>query len=250
MKQAFYSQFGEDRILSSLFSNTKVGICVEVGANDGINDSNTYYFETLGWKCVLVEPNEDLCKQIRASRTALLFECAASNYAGTATLNIAEGSARSHGVSTIQDGIAARKKIESYGFTVRPAKVATRTLDDILTQANVPSNFEFLTIDVEGHEHEVLSGLNFNVWEPQVVIVEDNSYFLDRRVRTLLFSHGYLPFMRTGVNDWYAHHTNTVFLSYSNRIRYYMISIGVRAKRSRALGPVRKLYRLLKSARG
>ena len=53
----FHSQFDEDRILNGIFAGKSPGICVEVGANDGVHGSNTLFFEKLGWQCVLIEPN-------------------------------------------------------------------------------------------------------------------------------------------------------------------------------------------------
>jgi hypothetical protein len=83
-------------------------------------------------------------------------------------------------------------------------RFAARTLDDILTEAGAGRRFEFLSVDVEGHELEVLQGLDLSKWRPRVVIAEDNSLFRDGAVRGLLRAHGYVPFRRTGVNDWYA----------------------------------------------
>jgi hypothetical protein len=60
-ESTFHSQFGEDQILARLFADTKVGTCVDVGAHDGIQLSNSYYFEQIGWHCVLVEPAPHLC---------------------------------------------------------------------------------------------------------------------------------------------------------------------------------------------
>src|ERR1035438_3049537 len=86
-----YSQSGEDVLLAKIFGGLKAGVCVEVGAHDGISLSNTFLFETRGWNCVLVEPNPLLCEAIRRSRSAKLFECAASDNCGTATLYLGEG---------------------------------------------------------------------------------------------------------------------------------------------------------------
>ena len=97
----YYSQFGEDKILAEIFNGKSNGLCIEVGANDGVNDSTTMYFEKIGWKCILLEPNPDLCKLIRVARNSILVELAASDKNGEVTLFVAEGAERAHGVSTI-----------------------------------------------------------------------------------------------------------------------------------------------------
>ena len=66
---SFYGQHGEDIYIRSLFPDYNYkGVCIEVGAYDGISLSNTYHFEQNGWKCLCIEPIEisfNKCKKIR-----------------------------------------------------------------------------------------------------------------------------------------------------------------------------------------
>lgn len=218
----YYSQFGEDKILSEIFKGTNRGTCVEVGANDGVTDSVTFFFEKLGWQCILVEPNPDLCKLIRANRTSPVYECAASDRAGFTTLHIAEGAERAHGVSTICADEESQRKIRAYGFTSRPVQVSTRRLDDILDESHIEGGIDFISIDVEGHEQEVLVGFTLERWAPKVIVVEDNSNRSDPLIRNYLKKHGYFCFKRTGVNDWFAPRSQPELLSWINRGRYML----------------------------
>ena len=52
----FYGQHLEDEYIKSLFPNDFIGICIEVGAYNGISLSNTYHFELIGWRCLCIEP--------------------------------------------------------------------------------------------------------------------------------------------------------------------------------------------------
>src|SRR5262249_57455565 len=52
-------------------------------------------------------------------------------------------------------------------------EVPVRTLDDILIEARAPMRFDLLSVDVEGHELEVLSGFDFARWQPRLVLLED-----------------------------------------------------------------------------
>jgi len=226
----YYSQFDEDKILSEIFRCKSTGICIEVGANDGINDSTTLHFEKIGWNCILVEPNPVLCQMIRSTRNARLYECAASDRRGVATLYIAEGAERAHGVSMISDEEEARLKIKSYGFTYRSVQVDTRTLDDILVELKLSCGIDFVSIDVEGHELEVLKGFSIERWMPMVIIVEDNSSFEDASIRNYLKQFGYVCFKRTGVNDWYAYRKNQDLVNLRSRNRYGWIALKTRAK--------------------
>lgn len=154
----FYSQFGQDKILFEICQRQTSGFCVEVGANNGIDDSTPLFLETIGWKCILVEPNPSLCQNIRDARNALLYEYAASNQSDTRTLYVVEGAARSDGLSTISTNEEAHATIKKHGFISSAVQVHAMTLDEILIDAQVNCDIDFISIDVEGHEYEVLEG--------------------------------------------------------------------------------------------
>lgn len=221
----YYSQFAEDKLLDRIFKGKKNGFCVEVGANDGLNDSTTIYFEKKGWDCVLIEPNPELCSLIRATRNAILFECAASDKEGNVTLYVAEGADRSHGVSTIEGSKKSLDKIKFYGFTYKEVSVVTQELDQILGSLNFGRKIDFISIDVEGHELDVLKGFSLINWQPTIVLVEDNSNYEERNVRDYMYKHDYICFKRTGVNDWYAHKSNKDLVNNLNRFAYYCAKV-------------------------
>lgn len=203
MAEQFHGQFGEDRLLADMFSRNGSMTCVDVGANDGVTGSVSLYFERNGWRCILVEPNPDLCARLRGERDAFLFEGAASSTRGTTTLMLAEGADLSHAVSSVEPN--ARAGIRRQGLSVREVAVATAPLDDILESAGaVPGEIAFVSIDVEGHEAAVLEGFSLKLWRPRVLIIEDNSILLGNGLRETLARQGYVRFRRTGVNDWYA----------------------------------------------
>lgn len=242
----FYSQFGEDKILFDIFHKKTHGLCVEVGANDGINDSTSFFFEKLGWDCILIEPNPDLCKIIRASRNATLVELAASDSAGEVTLFIAEGAERAHGVSTISAAKDALNKIKSYGFTFRKVQVQTKTLDEILSEIKPERNIDFISVDVEGHELEVFKGFSIERWHPTVILAEDNSNYENFEVRNYLSQFGYIPFKRTGVNDWYSLKANHELASFRNRSKYHWNAFKVRTrKRIKKIPGISRIRKLL-----
>ncbi len=231
-------------MLANIFRDVRDGFCVEVGANDGINDSNTYYFEQVGWECVLVEPNPDLCRCIREARRGHLFECAVSATNGTALLSIAEGPGRAHGVSSLGNRIEAARRIAAFGFTSKELTVQTRTLDDLLREAGIARRLSFVSIDVEGHELEVLKGFSLDEWKPVILVVEDNSNFEDSSVPNYLGQFGYVRFNRTGVNDWYAHRSDSRLITAKALIAWRW-----KLLRARALSHLRRVPSLLYVAR-
>jgi len=192
----FHAQNDEDRALARIFAKTERGTCLEVGANDGVNLSNTYYFEELGWQCILVEPNSDCCNKIRKSRQATLFECAASEKEGYAVLHVGSGS------DDVYSSLEAEHLTENREC-YRPVVVPIRTLNAILEEAGVAS-LDFVTIDVEGHESQTLRGFALDRWNPHLVLLEDSSDMTDAEVEHHMQQAGYCRFWRSGANDWYA----------------------------------------------
>jgi FkbM family methyltransferase len=79
--------------------------------------------------------------------------------------------------------------------------VPIRTLDDVLEEAHAPHPIDFLSIDVEGHEIEVMRGFNFTKWQPRLLLLEDHVENLNKHhyVQTC----GYRLVRRTGFNSWY-----------------------------------------------
>ena len=192
----FYAQNGEDKALAEIFSSVNGGTCCEVGAHDGIHFSNTYYFEQAGWRCILVEPNSTLCDEIRRSRKASVFECAASERCGTATLYLGSGSQDVY--SSLQPA-----KLPGGRKYYREVAVTTNTLDAMLRESRAES-LDFITIDVEGHEIEALRRLTLSRWNPCIVLLEDNSDMLDAQADAYMRTAGYIRFWRSGANDSYA----------------------------------------------
>lgn len=196
----YYAQYGEDEILDKILGK-KSGVCVEVGGFDGVTGSNTYYFEKLGWRCLVVEPMPDFCRKIREVRSCEVAEIAASDKAGEAEFIVAVGVET---LSTMEkdDNHFARIRSSSQQ-EMRKITVKTARLDDILIEHGI-TTIDFLTIDVEGHEMSVLAGMSFSAISPRIVILEDNSNGVDARVKHFMKSVGYTRFKRTVCNDWYA----------------------------------------------
>jgi len=216
----FFSQYGEDRILAQIFSGVPCGTCAEVGAFDGVTFSNTFYFERLGWKCILVEPNPELCEKIRQKRSAIVFQCAASDRPGRVVLRVDPSTGAEYasiappGTDQSRQGSRPRK--------VREFLVPTRTLDEVFEQVGV-DRIDFISIDVEGQELQALRGFSLDRWRPRILLVEDNSYYADPSVPTFLAARGYVRFLRTGCNDWYAHRADRALATPGRRAKVRVV---------------------------
>jgi hypothetical protein len=75
------------------------------------------------------------------------------------------------------------------------------TLDDVLRDAKAPRPLDFVSIDVEGHDVEVLAGFDLAYWQPRLLLIEDVVHSL--RLHRHIVSRGYRWVRRTGINSWY-----------------------------------------------
>lgn len=187
----------------------KNGVCVEIGALDGVRHSNTLYFEQHGWTCLLIEPNPSCCEMIRSRRNARLFECAVSDSPGELTFVVCDEVPELSGFQPFWDRIKRERG------TTKEVQVRVRKLDDILAEANI-GPIDFLTIDVEGHELSVLRGFSIEKWKPRVVILEDGSEGTDRSIELAMRAASYVPWRMTGMNIWFSHLTDSEFVNAAN----------------------------------
>lgn len=162
-----YAQNHEDVLLWRLFREQKTGFYVDVGAALPVGHSVTKWFYDNGWHGINIEPVAGMYDLLCADRTRdVNLRVAVSNFKGG--LPFAEVPA-SAGRATC-DNVAAEKMRQS-GMTLSWRDTLTTTLADICA-AHVRQPIDFLKIDVEGHEREVIEGADWQRWRPRVVVVE------------------------------------------------------------------------------
>lgn len=168
-----YSQYGEEQTIDQFFRGRKNGFLVDVGAMDGITYSNSrYLIESHGWGGVLVEPHPEYFKKLKSlyagSDRVLLKQCGCFNEEREADFFLyAEG--KDACVSTISHNFKQRV-INAHGdrFAERPIKIQLKTLDSIMPEREI----DFLSIDCEGVDMEVLQSNDWSKKRPQLVCVE------------------------------------------------------------------------------
>ena len=194
------SQFGHDAFVLAVLGEKTDGYFVEVGAGDGVNLSNIHLPETaLGWRGLLIEPNPLFHASIRRNRKAALDTRAAYS-SGGATVEFVDYEE----LSTL----LPFKSGDGHDREGRPViQVETATLDDIFAAHGVPGGIDYLSVDTEGSELEVLAGLDPGNYRPRVVTVEHNSVPWRRRaIIERLGRRGYRPVLedRSGVDAWFV----------------------------------------------
>jgi FkbM family methyltransferase len=154
-------------MLARVFAGRRTGFYVDVGAADPVNLSVTKWFYDLGWHGLNIEPNRHLFDRLAADRPRDVNLCCG---AGAATFeaeffqpDIAELSSFDARVqnSALKQGVPGSTQ-----------KIAVRPLTAILNQHCPNQAIDFLKIDVEGWEAEVLKGLDLRQYRPIVMIIE------------------------------------------------------------------------------
>ena len=183
-----------EQYLIQKFLSSGAGYFVEVGANHPRDGSQSYQLEERGWSGILIEPHPELADKLRQERRAQVFAvaCSSPENAGRKLPYYVAGPLSSLDRAAMAPGSQPKAIID----------VSASTLSSILTEAGAPQTIDFLSIDVEGHEIEVLRGLDFTYWQPRLILLEDHVGNL--RKHRFMRSSGYRLVRRTGHNGWYV----------------------------------------------
>jgi FkbM family methyltransferase len=158
------------------------GYFVELGANDGKLASNTLYYEQYrNWRGVLIEPAPNLFMRCRENRSAedhiVCAACVSFDYKDEFVKIIYSNSMSvSLNVETDIGDPAAHAELGRQflgpGETVFAFGAIARTLNSILLDANAPARIDFLSLDVEGSEIEVLKGVDHEAFRFRYLLIE------------------------------------------------------------------------------
>jgi FkbM family methyltransferase len=197
-----YAQNAEDVVLARALRGT-TGFYVDVGAGDPEIASVTKHFYDLGWRGINIEPRSDAISLLDEQRPRdTNLRLAAGATAGETKLFLVEADLD---MSTTDE--VDLELLRDRGYEVHVETVPVQTLDRILEEHGV-SGIDFLKIDVEGSEADVLAGVDLIRWHPSVVVVESIKPWSHERTdaswRSVLESQGYREALFDGVNLFFA----------------------------------------------
>jgi FkbM family methyltransferase len=195
-KLSSFSQYEEDLIIDALLTYKETGVYIDVGANDPFVLNNTLRFYRRGWRGINIEPDPRMIEQFfRLRPDDINLNVGAGNIDGE--LDFYQMSE-----STLSgfDKAAAKKSGALHGAVLKQTiKVKVTKLAEIFERHLKGTTIDFMSVDVEGFDYEVLKGNNWDKYRPSLILVEINQ---DRaRITDLLRKVGYTEVYCNGTNS-------------------------------------------------
>lgn len=198
------SQLLQDLFVLCQTNFKRDGFFVEFGATNGIDLSNTYLLETqFGWRGILAEPARRWRAALQANRRAALdFDCVWVRTGESLDFNETEEGE----LSTLEQFSAGDVHRQSRESGQR-YRVQTISLLDLLDKYGAPDRIDYLSIDTEGSELDILSAFDFGRYRFDVITVEHNFTPSRERIHDLLTGRGYTRVLTelSAFDDWYVH---------------------------------------------
>lgn len=203
MPMISYAQNAEDVLLRRIFGDQGGGFYVDVGAYDPVSCSITKHFYDRGWRGVNVEPAPSSYARVAAARPRdINVNVGISSHAGR--LRFFEFPVEHSGLNTFSEEDALKHKKAGYSFIEREVKVITLAE---LCEQYVGEQIDFMSIDVEGYEKEVIEGGDFKRFRPRALIVEatqpKTTITTHDRWEPMLIESGYVFATFDGLNRYY-----------------------------------------------
>jgi len=191
-----WSQFGEDRLVASLFPKDHVGTYVDVGAFHPIYLSNSYAFYRRGWRGIAIDANPDVSAFFTRWRPEDKFvHAAVGTQPGMVTLRRFEV-----GAFNCLDEHSSSVP-EQFRNEMPPVSVERRPLSSILKGCAV-DQIDWFNIDCEGADVDILESNDWSRWRPSVVCVEDHSeHWQSSEVTDCLQGKAYQLRFRSGLSS-------------------------------------------------
>ena len=197
------SQLRQDLFVLVQLGFKRNGFFVEFGATNGVSLSNTYLLEKdYGWHGILVEPVRSWYSELKKNRAARIDNRCVWRLSDK-ELEFTE--ATTPELSTLTKFVTAdlhsNARIPRVIYSVK-----TVTLGDLLIDHNAPRNIDYLSIDTEGSEYEILSSFDFKNTSFNVITVEHNYTPARQKLYKLLTENGYRRVMQeiSQFDDWYV----------------------------------------------
>lgn len=214
----YKSQFGQEKFINEiLFNNKRGGTFVDIGAHDGITCSNTWFFEKrLGWKGICFEPMPSIFKKLIDNRSCICINACIADQEGSVTFReiIGFGDMWS-GIESNYDPrhrALIEAKLKEKGGSYRLIEIPSYTLNGVL-EKNQMYHIDFLSLDIEGGELEVLKSIDFKKFYITAITVENN--YKTPEIVQFLESHGFKYIQKLGVDEIFVNNKDVHLINMS-----------------------------------
>lgn len=175
----YHSQCGQDQyVYEHFFKDKKNGIFIDIGANDGITFSNSYFFEKeCGWSGICVEPIPATFESLNSIRDCLCIQGCIGPKRETAKFLCISGPLEMlSGIVKRYDPkhtLRIEKELKVAGGSYEVIDVECYTVNQLLAFNGI-DHVDFLSLDTEGGELQILKSIDFKKFQIDVIAVENN----------------------------------------------------------------------------
>lgn len=206
-----YSQHGEDKLVELLLPNG-VNTFIDIGANDGVLFSNTYKFAKIGARGLCIEPSLLAFRKLKLNQLlnkgVFCIKAAISKLNGKVLLQ--------------EDGYESTLSRVVNENTENSRYIPCITFDKLLEKYPQFLNVDFVSIDVEGHEIEVLQGLTNQNFYSKIIIIESDKLEIDELINLKCLDN-YIPIIFNGINTFYVNKKEKIEIPHELPEGFYKI---------------------------
>ena len=192
-----YSQEGEDLMLDIMLAYKKRGIYVDIGAHHPFKFSNTYYFYLKGWSGVCIDPRLGVDKLFEKHRPRDVF---LNKGVGLSKKKLVYYKMKDPALNTFVKEIMEKRVLNGFELE-KVLTVEVMDLESILNKYLKTQTIDFMSIDVEGFEKEVLLSNNWIKYKPSFVIVHLKSNSIEdclvSDITKILLSRNYILYAKS-----------------------------------------------------
>jgi FkbM family methyltransferase len=223
--QQYFSQYNQDKISDILLKSKTQGFFVDIGAHDGISLSNSYFFElNRNYNGICFEPNPDVFQKLKNNRRCECVNAAISEKTEivkflkcTGPIEMLSGISKYREEKHIE---RTNKDIENLGGEINEIEVQAINLNEILSEKKI-NEVDFLSLDIEGGEYNVLTAIDFRKLKVKIIAVEMAFLEVEEIIRPYLHGKGFLFLCRTGSDGIFINQEE--FNTFSPTIIKYLI---------------------------
>jgi FkbM family methyltransferase len=204
-RKSSHSQLFQDLLVLYLLQGKSNGYFVEFGAADGLFLSNSYLLEkNFGWAGIVCEPAKSWENALKNNRSSIIDNRCVFHASG---LHLPFLDVEKNELSTLQ----SYSQLDLHASNRTSGKqylVETVSLEDLLGQHNAPKIVDYLSIDTEGSEFDILNAFNFKKYSFRIITIEHNHTETRAQIYNLLVTNGYSRIFKdlSRFDDWYIFH--------------------------------------------